>query len=193
MKKYYTVPILFIHGFGGGRYEFQPIIRFLKKKGFTRFYEFTYPKKHGEVSLTEISRKLGEFVKKEVKEKRINIIGISQGGIIARYYFQNNKQKKIDRFITLCAPHKGSLMGYLLSRPGFLDLRPKSKILEEIKKKKDKMEYFCVYTPFDLMVFPGWNAKLDTARENKMVLALLHPLAFWTGRTLHSIEKWLSK
>jgi triacylglycerol lipase len=187
------IPIVFLHGFGGGRYEFQPIIRFLKKHGFLKFYEFTYVEKFGEVHLTELEKKFSDFIKNNVKEKNIIIIGISQGGIIARIFLGRNKNKIVEKCITLCTPHNGSLSAYLLKRKGFLDLRPNSELLSNLNNSDEtKLTFYSVYTPFDLMVFPGWNAKFSKAKENKRVFALLHPLAFWCKPTLRFILKSLN-
>lgn len=178
--------ILLVHGFCGGLYEYRPIISFLKKHGYDKFYEFFYKKKLGQVPINEISRQLNTFVKKNIKEKSIYSIGISQGGIILRYFIQNYNSVKISKCITLCTPHYGSKTAYILSLPGIVDLRPDSRFLQEISGKKHKTRYYGVYTPFDLMVLPGWNAKLSQAKNLK-VLSILHPLAFWNKRTLEFI------
>ena len=89
------IPIVFIHGFGGGSYEFQPIIKYLKKRGISKFYEFTYKENFGRISLRLIAKKFEKFVNKTVKEKKITIIGMSQGGIIARLFLKHQKQKKL--------------------------------------------------------------------------------------------------
>ncbi len=190
------LPILFIHGFGGGAYEFQPIIRYLKKRGYDKFYEFTYEKKHGDIPLSEVAKELADFVKQNVTEQGFHIIGVSQGGIIARYYLQNFNKKIVPKCVTLCTPHNGSLMAYLSNKPGFVDLRPGSKLLRELEEHEHKVSltlFYGVYTPFDLMVFPGWYAKNKFANEMKMVLAPLHPLAFWWPSTLRFVLRVLEK
>jgi triacylglycerol lipase len=181
-------PILFVHGFGGGSYEFKPIESYLKKKGDFKFYEFVYPRRFGEESIKNIAQSLKKFVSNNIKEKKLAIIGISQGGIIAEYYLKNFNKKKIDCLITLCTPHKGSLAAYFRSIPGFLDLRPGSKTIIELDNymRKSKIPLYSVFTPFDLMVIPGWNANPGYGRI-KMVLAPLHPLAFWWPTALKFI------
>ena len=181
------IPIVFIHGFGGGAYEFQPIIKFLKKNKIVKFYEFTYDKNWGEVSIKDIAREFDLFVNKNIKEKVVNIIGISQGGIIARLFLQKNNSLSVKKLITLCTPHSGSLLAYLWSSPGFIDLRPGSKVLKLINGENDNVIYYSVYNSLDLMVFPGTNAKFGKAKKNKMVISLLHPLTFWAKPTLKFI------
>ena len=183
-------PILFIHGFAGGKYEYQPIISFLKTHGDPVCYEFFYARKFGQVSISAIGDELHEFIVKHISEPEIDVIAFSQGGVIARWYIAHYQDKKIRKCITLCSPHSGSLVANIGVLPGIKDLQPNSPLLEQLDTKK--AEYYAVYNPLDLMVFPGWSAKLACARENKKILALSHQLTFWRKKTLRYILSVLS-
>lgn len=178
-------PILFIHGFGGGSYEFNPIIRYLKSYGNPVCYEFHYKKRFGQVSLAVIAQELHEFIIANVPEPEFDIVAISQGGVIARYYIAHYQDRKIRKCITLCTPHRGSLLAYVGIFPGIKELKPSSFLLKELDVRK--AEYYAVYNPLDLMVFPGWFAKLKEAKENKRVFSLLHPFTFSNTATLKFI------
>lgn len=180
-------PIVFIHGFGGGSYEFQPIIRFLKKNGHKKFYEFCYEKKWGEVSLKEIAKEFAHFLDKNVKEETITIVAMSQGGIIAGYYLQHLNKKKVKKCFTICTPYKGSVTAYLSSRPGAKELRPQSAFLKKINFPTKRTKFYAVYNPLDLMVFPGTNAIFDKATKNKRVFSVGHLFTFWNKHTLQFI------
>jgi triacylglycerol lipase len=184
------IPILFVHGFGSNKSQYGPIIRYLRKKGFNNFYEFEYKNKFGQVHIKELANELSKFIDKNINETSINIVGFSQGGIIALAYLKYFKNRNIEKLFTLCSPYEGSLLAYLASFPGFIDLRPNSILLCDIKKfaQEDKTNIFSVYTPFDLMVFPGWNAKPKYGKT-KMVLAPLHPVAFFWPATKKFIYK----
>ena len=189
-----TRPIVFIHGLGSGAFEYIPMISFLKKRGFKKFYRFTYKSKFGQVSLNDICREFAVFIKNNVTEKEFDIVGISQGGIIARLYIENYKDRKIKKCITLCSPHNGTLMAYLTRLPGFLELRPESKLLKNLEKIGNKnVKYYCVYNPFDIVVFPGKSAILKSAEKNKKVSAPFHNLTFWTKSTLQFILQSLKE
>ena len=172
-------PILFIHGFGGDEKQYLPIIKYLREKGINNFYEFNYDNKYGLAPLKGVAKDLAEFINKNVKEPDINIIAISQGGIIALAYLKYFKNINIKKLFTICSPHKGSLLAHIMNLPGLIDLRPKSKLLKDLEDfvQKNKTDIYSIYTPFDLMVFPGWNAKANNGRI-KMILAPAHPLAF---------------
>lgn len=183
-------PILFIHGFGGTEEQYQPIIKFLKEKGIKDFYEFNYDNKFGLAPIKELAKELSEFLSKNVKEENINIIAISQGGIIALAYLKYFKNKNVERLFTLCSPHKGSRLAKIMNLPGLIDLRPNSGLLKdlEIFVEENKINIFSVYTPFDLMVFPGWNARSKYGKK-KIVFAPTHPSAFSWPATTRFIHK----
>ena len=143
--------------------------------------------------MNEIANELSSFVKRTVREKKFNIISLSQGGLIARLYINKEGHKRVKKCITLCTPHNGSVMAYMTNLPGFIELRPKSKFLKKLNEdEKSKMKYYSVYTPLDLTVFPGINGKFEEAKKNKRVLAPLHMLAFWWKPTLYFILESLN-
>jgi triacylglycerol lipase len=113
------------------------------------------------------------------------MIGISQGGIIARYQIAKVADNKVRKCITLCSPHHGSWLAYLAPLPGIKDLRPNSRLLQELDNAK--AQYHAVYNPLDLMVFPGWSAKLEAAQENKRIYSPLHQLTFKKKETFNHI------
>jgi len=172
-------PILFIHGLGGDKKQYASIIKYLRAKGIDGFYEFEYESKFGLSPIKSIAEDLAEFIKEKVKEKTINIIAISQGGIIALAYLKFYKNINIEKLFTLCSPHKGSKMANIMKLPGLIDLQPNSTLLKDLENfvEQEKINVYSVYTPFDLMVFPGWNAMSKNGR-NKMILAPLHPLVY---------------
>lgn len=183
-------PILFIHGFGSNERQYQPIIRYLENKGIKNFYEFVYDSSVGLHPIKTIAKELSEFIAENVKEESINIIGISQGGIIALAYLKYYKNRSVKKIFTLCSPHKGSRLAKILNLPGIIDLRPGSKLLKELElfAKEEKLDIYSVYTPFDLMVFPGWNARPESGKQ-KIIFAPAHPVAFFWPATKKFIFK----
>lgn len=184
-------PILFIHGFAGGKSDYQPIITYLKSRGALTWYEFIYTRNIGQVSLRVIAEQLHDFITQNVIEKEIDMIALSQGGVVARYYIKHFDDVNVGRCVTLCTPHRGSLLANIGILPGIKDLQPESALLAELDIQKT--EYYAVYNPLDLMVFPGWHARLDGAKQNKCVLSLTHPRTFNNSTTLAFIESVLSR
>lgn len=184
-------PILFIHGFGGGRHEYTPVINFLKNNGNYKCYEFVYKEKFGQTSLKTIAEHLHNHIDKHILEQNLDVVAFSQGGIVARYYISHYSDKKIEKCITLCTPHSGSLMAHLGFLPGMRELRPDSELLKNLDT--EKTQYYAVYNPLDLFVFPGWYAKLSCAKENKKIYSILHQFTFWNKKTLNFILSTLNK
>ena len=190
-----TKNILFIHGFGGGLYEFKPIKNFLKKElgEEIEFFDFVYREKFGHVKLEKVAEQLKTFIENNLANKDFSVIAISQGGIVWRIFALKNNLliKKVHKVFTLCTPHKGSLLAYLLNLPGIKDLRKNSQTLKEINDHDDGLEYYSIYNPLDLMVFPGTNAVYKKAKINKRVFDWFHPLTFWNKKTLAFIKEFL--
>lgn len=182
-------PIVFIHGFGGGVWEYEPIIRFLSERGDSTPYRFSYQKNLGQVSLKVLAHQLHEFICSTVSEHEIDIVALSQGGIIARLYIALYDDVKVRKCITLCSPHKGSLLACVGIFRGIKELQPSSSLLKQLDRTKAR--YYAVYNPLDLMVIPGWSGRLDGAVANKPVWAAFHPLTFSHPETLAFIEMTL--
>ncbi len=188
--------VLFIHGFGGGKHEYIPIQLYLKSKfPDVIFHNFLYEKRFGQVHIEDIAKELGEYIKSRSLKEKIFVVAISQGGIIFREMIRIFPELKnnIEKVVTLCTPHKGSLMAYLLNAKGSIDLRPNSRLLKLLDSHYDGLKYYSVYNPLDLMVFPGTNAIFNMAIINKKVWALSHPLTFYAPQTLKFIEAIFSK
>ena len=189
--------VIFVHGFGGDRREYQKIISYLRGKGINDFYEFSYEKNLGQIPINEISFSLDEFVKQNVDYNNSTIlVGLSQGGIIGSYYLEYLDGKKvINDCITVCTPYYGSYFSYLWSSPGVRDLRPNGDLLESLRDRieKSKVNYYGVWNPFDLFVFPGKNADAPFLKKSLKVTSLLHPKTFWKPKTKEFIYKIITQ
>jgi triacylglycerol lipase len=176
--------IIFVHGFSGGRYEYQPLIRYLKRHGINNCHEFVYIKNTGKVSLIETAKDLQKFIQNK-KLKNIVFIGISQGGIISSFCNEYLLKKPVKKCITICTPFDGSYSAYFMRRIGAMELRPNNLLIKQLmgKLKRSKTKYYGVWNPLDLMVLPGWSGKQEFMKKTKMVIAPLHQLTFWTFTT----------
>ena len=188
MKKQY--PIIFVHGFGGGKYEFSAMEKFFAKRGLRSCYYFEYAEKLGEISITILAERLAKFIA-EVKEKerseKVILIGFSQGGIIAKYSAEHYANGSVDKCVTICSPHKGSLWAKFLRSEGGKDLRKESDILKSLEKTKTSCKYYAFYTPFDLMVVPGTSGKSEHAISNKMILSPVHNVTMFMPSLLRAV------
>jgi pimeloyl-ACP methyl ester carboxylesterase len=184
-----SMNVLFIHGFGGMPYEYSAIQKHLIKTLDIKSFEFTYDEKWG----TESIHKLAFQVAKIMQSKKIDaVVGISMGGIIGATAIENYKTPtKV--CLTICSPWHGSSLAYLLPFIGARQLRPHSIFLRELRDKarKSKHNYYGVWNPLDLMVFPGDRAKNSFAEKQCKVISPLHPTTFFEPRTLLFCEESL--
>lgn len=183
--------VVFIHGFGGNRYEYQPIASSLRKAGLSKLHHFEYKKKYGNTSLIHLAADLKKFIDEKVRsDERVYLIGLSQGGIIAAYYLAYmNSNHNIKDCIGVCTPFNGSYMAYFLPHTGTRELRPGSRFLSKLEKKiqGSNINVYGVWNPFDLMVFPGKNADADFLKKSKRVYSFMHPTTFRDKSTLEFI------
>jgi len=157
------VPIIVISGHGGGatRSDFLYLIKKLKRPGIV----VDFGLQTGYVDI--YSKKLDIYA----KDKRVVLIGISMGGIIAARYIQKHGWKNINQLITVCAPFQGVNVPKLLNFLNSVqDLRSGSAFMKEVKLfKAPKNKMVCIYGKWDQYMKPesatvngAKNIQLDT-------------------------------
>ena len=94
------------------------------------------------------------------------------GGIIGRYWIKKlNGYKRTSRFITIGSPHKGTLASQLIPKypfKGISEMKINSHLLRELSKSDyllNGINCISFFTYWDLMVFPGWRASLNSGEK----------------------------
>lgn len=109
-----------------------------------------------EQSIKEIARELDFFINsKTSKTERVNLLGISAGGIISDYYGKFVNPKKVSKIATVCSPFKGSYLTIFFTkkRRGLKELSYNSDFLRDLNSKKlDKDKIINFYSFFDYLV-----------------------------------------
>ena len=125
------------------------------------------------VELTNLLDKL--IIDKYGREKEIDILGFSMGGIIARYWIKKfNGYKRTRRFITIGSPHQGTLASQLFPKypfRGISEMKINSSLLKELSNLNYLLrDIHCIsfFTYWDLMVFPGWRAYLFSGERQSL-------------------------
>jgi surfactin synthase thioesterase subunit len=99
--------VVFIHGLGGGSFNFHYLAKKLSQADFENLYAIDYSrKKDDQVPIEELDQFINEIAKNSLKgdEKLdVTLIGHSLGGAVSLKYFYNNKNKNIiiSKIITL--------------------------------------------------------------------------------------------
>jgi len=105
-------PVLLVHGYYGKPEHLTEMKSWLEKDNFS-VYLVNYT--HGEVANGDIKKYANNLsseigrIKKETGAKKVDIVAHSMGGLVARYYIENNDYKNdVRTLIVLGTPNRGS-------------------------------------------------------------------------------------
>ena len=165
-------PIILIHGLWNTADIFSSITPRLDEIGI-EYFAPTLKHKYGMTSIIELTNLLNDLILEEYGfEKELDILGFSMGGIIGRYWIKKfNGYKRTRQFITVGSPHKGTLASQLVPKypfRGISEMKISSFLLNELSKYDYLLQGInCIsfFTYWDLMVFPGWRANLNSGEK----------------------------
>lgn len=185
-------PVVFVHGMGSNpNREFCHLRRYLLKAGYPakHLHDIHYQPSKGELTIPEIVFQMHHQMNRIMRQykrtqKRFDIVAMSMGTIVSRYWMQNKGgHLYVRRFIALSGPHRGSFWGIfgkllpgLRRSRGIRQLRRNSPFLNTLNKGLNTLqdvEIYTVYTPHDKTVLPGRSGCLLQAR-NHVVNVKLH-------------------
>lgn len=140
----------------------------LRRKGLRNLYTINLPPWKNVEALTErLALKIDELRLAGAGDK-VNLVGHSMGGIIARNYLQlRGGAERVDRCVLLAAPNHGSkLAPFAISRLGE-SLVPGSSFLNRINAAHlpHPERIIAIYSRHDNIVLPWQNARLPEARN----------------------------
>ncbi len=142
--------VIFIYGFEGYKNQSKTA-----KSIFNNLICFEYNSKLKQ-PLEEITKELDDFINLKIKkDEKVNLIGVSAGGIIASYYTKFINPKKVSKLATICSPFKGSYLTifYSKKRKGLKELSYGSDFLKKLNSKKlGKNKIINFYSFFDILV-----------------------------------------
>ena len=160
-------PIFFIHGLWNNPKLFEKLIRKIKADDY-QLYRHYLPHKFGKTSLRRLARDLDSKIEELVgPEIEIDIVGFSMGGLISRLWLQDhNGYLRTKRFVSIGTPHFGTYTAQVVPSsfmPGIAEMKRGSSLLTQLNNDLttlENVECISFFTQWDLMSFPGWQAKL---------------------------------
>ncbi|HKS48437.1 MAG TPA: alpha/beta fold hydrolase [Amycolatopsis sp.] len=96
---------------------------------------------------------------------KVDLVGHSLGGLIARYYVQRlDGDTRVENVVTIATPHRGTMTAWLLSPwPLVRQLRPGSDLLRELAEPAAgcATRFVAFSSTADALVLPARNAQLE--------------------------------
>ena len=165
-------PIILIHGLWNKADIFSKITSKLDEFEI-EYFAPTLKHEYGMTSIVELTNLLNNLIlEKYGLEKEVDILGFSMGGIIGRYWIKKfNGYKRTRQFITVGSPHNGTLTSQFVPKypfRGISEMKINSFLLRELSKYDYLLKGInCIsfFTYWDLMVFPGWRANLNSGEK----------------------------
>src|SRR5215813_7072413 len=101
----HPTPVVLVHGLGGAGSNFLVLRRFLASHGVRNFAGFSYPPRVDYQRLVPRLARRIEDVCRDTGAPRVDVVGHSLGGLVARHLVELGDASRIRRLVTLGAPY----------------------------------------------------------------------------------------
>ncbi len=159
-------PVLLLHGFIDNRSVFVLLRRSLRRHGWPQVWSLNYS------PLTCDLRTAAALLGRHVEEvcartghERVDMVGHSLGGLIARYYIQRlGGDARVRTLVTLGTPHGGTRVAPLMSaHPLVRQMRPDSDVIAELAEPAPHCatHFIAFWSDLDQIMVPVGTAAID--------------------------------
>jgi triacylglycerol lipase len=189
-------PVLLVHGLNDTSHKMRHIAKHLRALGW-QVVDIDLMPSNGDSRLEILAAQVADLVARTFAPDRpIDLLGYSMGGMVGRYYLQRlGGLDRVQRFITISAPHRGTNAAYFSTRPGCMQMRPDSDFMQDLNRDVDRLKdlnFTSLWTPFDLIILPPTSSQLGFGTE-RSIPAMVHPLMVSDRRSLDEIVTALSQ
>jgi len=187
-------PVLLVHGLKDDERKMAPMARYLRSHGWDARTMSLRPS-WGQKGLDVLAGQVADFVRAHyAPHQRIDLVGFSMGGLVCRYYLQRlGGLDRVQRYVSISAPNRGSILAWLIQNPGCRQMRPGSAFLRDLKTDEwrlAKIDFTSLWTPYDAIIVPPRSSEMPEARNVKMQI-ICHPLMVWQKSCLAEVAKAL--
>ena len=177
--------VVLVHGYLANRSALFPLGRYLRWRGVRPVLSFNYRSSDG---IEQGAMALRSFLRRHVRGGRIDLVCHSLGGLVARVYLQElGGARRVDRCITLGAPHRGTYSSYWVASRVGRELRPDSPLLARLgasQYKAERVRFLSVIAGSDNLVVPR---VFSAHREEVSVPNLGHAGLLFSTRVLRLV------
>ncbi|HWB61374.1 MAG TPA: alpha/beta fold hydrolase [Chthoniobacteraceae bacterium] len=186
--------VILVHGIWDAGVKMDRMAMYFRKRGYAAFTPTLVPN-WGQLGLDELAAQLAAFAEKHVPPgEKFDLIGFSMGGLICRYYLQRlGGLQRVAHFVTLGAPHHGSMLAWFVNNPGCLQMRPGSVFIKDLNSDIAALRqahFASIWTPFDLIIIPSSSSRTEVSR-NFILWLPIHPLLVWSPKSLRLVAELL--
>jgi triacylglycerol lipase len=162
-------PVLLIPGLNDTARIFRTMSTQLQNQGWEVHIVEVFPS-NGKLGIDKLALQVDNYVKSHFDSTQaIDLVGLSMGGIIGRYYIQKmGGIQLIKRYVSLASPHQGTMVAYLSQTPAAIQMRPNSALLKELNQDSrwlEQLDVTSIWTPWDLMIVPASSSRLPKVQE----------------------------
>lgn len=159
-------PVVLLHGFIDNRSVFVPLRRSLAQHGRQQIESLNYSPLTCDIrTAAELLGRHLEEICRRTGHPRVDIVGHSLGGLIARYYVQRlGGDIHVRTLVTLGTPHSGTRVVPLANaHPVVRQMRPSSEVIEELRLPAPgcRTRFVSFWSDLDYLMDPPETACLD--------------------------------
>ena len=165
-------PVVLVHGIWNTASIFSILKAHLEEQGWS-VYALSMTPNNGDARLEALAEQVAQFVDKCVgPQQPIDLVGFSMGGLVSRYYVQRlGGLNRVQRLVTVSAPHRGTALGLFSDRLGVQQMRPGSAFLKSLNQdlyQLETLQFVSLWTPFDLLILPPWSSQLKVGQGRRL-------------------------
>jgi triacylglycerol lipase len=189
-------PVMLVHGLMDTSRKMRKIAAHLRGLGW-QVADIDLTANNGDTPLEILAQQVAAKIDRTfAPHQQIDLLGFSMGGLVSRYYIQRlGGIDRVQRFITISTPHRGTIAANFSTRCGCIQMRPDHDFIQDLHRDVDrlnKLNFTSVWTPFDLIILPPSSSRLGIGTELNIPV-LTHPLMVADRRVLAAISTALSQ
>jgi triacylglycerol lipase len=184
--------VLLVHGIGDTSAVFARMAGWLEARGFRPLAVDLTPS-DGTVGLDRLAQQVATFAGQHLADdETFDLVGFSMGGLVGRYYVQRlGGAERVDRLITISAPHRGTYTAYAMRNEGSRQMRPGSAFLADLNGDAAplaRVRVASIWTPLDLMIVPAGSSRHG---DQFRIPVVCHPWMLRSRRSFELVERLL--
>lgn len=188
-------PIVLVHGIMDTSAKMRHLADRLHQLG-RQTYSIDLSPKDGSGKLELLATQLQGFIDRHLgPHAPCDLVGFSMGGLVTRYYVQRlGGIDRVQRYVTISAPHHGTIAAYFSPKPGCVQMRPGSDFLQDLAQDVEilkKLDFTSIWTPFDAIILPATSSQLPLGQDIWLPV-IAHPLMVSDRRSLDAVAQALN-